>query len=81
MCWIDKIKNWKVTPDCLTSGGQKMDSCSDYFIAQVSVGVRELMTGEELTLQNDLPVYIQKASDLGIRRIILQKNGVRLANE
>ena len=50
--------------------------------AAVKAGVRELvMTGGEPTLQNDLPVYIQKASDLGVRRIILQTNGIRLANE
>ena len=50
--------------------------------AAVKAGVRELvMTGGEPTLQNDLPVYIQKASELGVRRIILQTNGIRLANE
>lgn len=182
MCWIDKMKEWKITPDCPTSGGRKTDKCASCFIshscpgipnghaalfgdegfqpfispiqeayqgetnfspldnlnlekkkgltyecldgeqttvasmrlrvghecnrrcefcfiphheksvqdydieksieAAVSIGVRELvMTGGEPTLQNELPVYIQKASDLGVRRIILQTNGMRLANE
>ena len=181
MCWIEKMKQWKITPDCPTSKGSKTEKCSDCFVQQgcsgipnghlalfgdkdfhpftspitesytgyqaldgmetvnfeekkgltfecldgeqttlasvrlrvghecnrrcefcfiphheksvqdydieksiesaVALGVRELvMTGGEPTLQNDLPVYIQKASALGVRRIILQTNGVRLAN-
>ena len=40
MCWIDKMNNWKITPDCPPSGGQKMDSCSDCFIAQACPGIR-----------------------------------------
>lgn len=181
MCWVEKMKQWNITPDCPTSKGSKTEKCDSCFVKKgcsgipkghlalfgdddfqafaspiiesytphqelsemkeinfekkkgmtyecleseettlasvrlrvghecnrrcefcfiphhekavqdydieksiesaVALGVRELvMTGGEPTLQNDLPVYIQKASDLGVRRIILQTNGVRLAN-
>ena len=59
---------------------------SDYDIERsielaVESGVRELVTtGGEPTLQKTLPNYIQKASDMGVRRIVLQTNGVRLAD-
>ena len=183
MCWIEKMKQWNITPDCPTSEGKQTDICRTCFVKQgcsgipkghletfgdagftpfrspivesyenkphieikgsedanlekkqgltyecldgeqttlasmrlrvghecnrrcefcfiphheksvqdyniersiesaVAMGVRELvMTGGEPTLQKDLPVYIQQANDLGVRRIILQTNGIRLAN-
>jgi molybdenum cofactor biosynthesis enzyme MoaA/glutamate dehydrogenase/leucine dehydrogenase len=50
--------------------------------AAVEKGVRELvMTGGEPTLQKDLPEYIEQARDGGVRRIILQTNAMKLANE
>ncbi len=61
-------------------------SVQDYDIpaaieAAVDAGVRELvMTGGEPTLQASLPGYIQKAQELGVRRIVLQTNGIRLAD-
>ena len=50
--------------------------------AAVEKGVRELvMTGGEPTLQPDLPDYIEQARDGGVRRIILQTNAIKLADE
>jgi len=49
--------------------------------AAVERGVRELvMTGGEPTLQADLPEYIEQAKQGGVRRIVLQTNGIRLAD-
>lgn len=62
-------------------------SVQDYDIrasiqAAVEKGVRELvMTGGEPTLQKDLPDYIQQAKEGGVRRIVLQTNAIRLADE
>jgi len=50
--------------------------------AAVEAGARELvMTGGEPTLVKELPDYIDQASRGGVRRIVLQTNAMRLANE
>ena len=48
----------------------------------MDAGARELvMTGGEPTLVKELPRHIAQASEGGIRRIVLQTNAMRLANE